>query len=93
MLQNSYACHLLSNMSIKGFLTKLYYELDLSPMTLDQGHDQSHGTSLGPVKQFCEIYSVKSYGLDNVKNHYRYRDLDLWPVTLGQGCDTSFGPV
>jgi hypothetical protein len=37
--------------------------------------------------------SMKSYGSDNVKNHYKYRDLDLWPVTLGQGCDTSLGPV
>jgi hypothetical protein len=67
-------------------------------MTLDQGHDQSHSTSLGPGQQSCEILfkfmnSVKSYGSDNTKNHYRYSDLDLWPVTLGQGCDTSFGPV
>jgi hypothetical protein len=32
---------------------------------------------------------VKSYGLDNVKNHDGYSDLDLWPVTLDQDCDTS----
>jgi hypothetical protein len=58
-------------------------------MTLDQGHDQSHRTSLGLVQQFCEILlqiinSVKSYG---------YSDIDHWPVTLGQGWDTSLGPV
>jgi hypothetical protein len=63
-------------------------------MTLDQGHDQGHGTSL---QQFCEILfqfmnSVKSYGSDNVKNHYVYSDLDLWPVTLDQGPDTYVGP-
>jgi hypothetical protein len=63
-------------------------------MTLDQCHD----TSLGPVQQFCEILfqfinSVKSYGSNNVKNHYGYSDLDLWPVTLGQGFETFFGPV
>jgi hypothetical protein len=43
-------------------------------MTLDQGYDQGQGTSLGPVKQFCEILfqlmnSVKSYGSDNVNKH------------------------
>jgi hypothetical protein len=43
-------------------------------MTLDQGHDQSHSTSLGLEQQSCEILfkfmdSVKSYGLDKVKNH------------------------
>jgi hypothetical protein len=45
----------------------VYSDLDLWPVTLDQGRD----TSLGPVKQFCEILfqymlSVKIYGLDNV---------------------------
>jgi hypothetical protein len=50
------------------------------------------------LQQFCEILfkfmnSVKSYGPDNVKNHYVYSDLDLWPVTLDQGRDTSLGPV
>jgi hypothetical protein len=63
-------------------------------MTLYQGHD----TSLGPVQQLCEILfqfmnSVKSYGSDNVKNHYGYSDLDLCPLTLGQGFDTSIGPM
>jgi hypothetical protein len=67
-------------------------------MTLDQGHNQSHGTSLGPVQQFCEILfqfmnSMKSYDSDNVKNHYGYSDLDLRPVTLDQGHDTSLGPM
>jgi hypothetical protein len=37
--------------------------------------------------------SVKSYGLDNVRNHYVYNDLDLWPVTLDQSRNTSLGPV
>jgi hypothetical protein len=37
--------------------------------------------------------SVKSYGPDNVKNHYVYSDVDLWKVTLDQGRDTSLGPV
>jgi hypothetical protein len=35
--------------------------------------------------------SVKSYGLDNVKNHYGYSDLGLSPVTLDQDRDTSLG--
>ena len=45
-------------------------------MTLDQGHDQSHDTTLGPVQQFCEILlhiinSVKSYSSDNVKKVWK----------------------
>jgi hypothetical protein len=52
-------------------------------MTLDQGY----GTSLGPVIGeilFKFMNSVKSYGSDNVKNHYGYSD---------QGYDTSLGLV
>jgi hypothetical protein len=51
-------------------------------MTFDQGNHQRHGTSLGPLQQFCEILfqfmnSVKSYGSDNVKKTTVYSDLDL----------------
>jgi hypothetical protein len=47
-LQNPHTCRLVSILPI-SFLTKLCYDLDLSPMNLDQGHDKGHGTSLGPV--------------------------------------------
>jgi hypothetical protein len=45
----------------------VYIDLDRWPVTLDQ----RHGTSLGPVQQFCQILfqfinSVKSYGSDKV---------------------------
>jgi hypothetical protein len=37
--------------------------------------------------------AVKSYGSDNVENHYVYSDIDLWPVTLDQNDDAFMGPV
>jgi hypothetical protein len=74
----------------------VYSDLDLWPLTLDQGHD----TSLDPGKLSCELLKfikrVRSYGSDKLYaclNHYVYSDLDLGPVTFSQGLDTSLGPV
>jgi hypothetical protein len=78
----------------------IHYEhsdLDLWPITLNQGHD----TSSGPGQQSCEILfkfikKARSYGPDKLfagLNHYVYSDFDLWLVTLDHGRDTSLGPV
>jgi hypothetical protein len=70
----------------------MYSDLDLWPVTLDQGHD-TFGSSVTilwniiPIHAFCEnLWPWQCL------NHYAHSDLDLWPITLNQGHDTSLGP-
>ena len=71
----------------------VYSDLDLWPITLNQGHD----TSLGQGQQSCEILfkfikRIRSYGPDKLFANFLCSDLHLWAITLDQGHDTSLGP-
>jgi hypothetical protein len=68
-----------------------YSDLDLWPITLDQGHD----TSWSPEQQSCKILfkfikKVRRYGRDKL---FAYVLTIMCIVTLDQGLDTSLGPV
>jgi hypothetical protein len=70
-----------------------YSDLDLSPVTLGQGHDTS---SLSSITILWNIIPIHAF-IENIwprqrLNHYEHSDLDLWTITLNQGHDTFLGP-